>query len=567
MKQDLKFDVGLPLKTFDEFEQFYIDYHHEQSIRFKTWLLDKNADAIIITGQIGTGKTSFIKKHLLESSILPIVQLKIDKIFKLSSGSLYGILLGQLMQFALKNKIEISQYGFDAIYKKFNLTLESFVNLLTIKTFNIEKLIQQDELFEWINSNFEIIKGVINEFCKNIETKILQKIFITVEGIDKYELNSPEYKLICFFLSFLSKYKTMYETNIVHTLSENEWNRGVTKIMITNTNERVIQEILEKRAYKYKNIISKIVHLSGGNPRQAIRLFIEFEFAKNDLEKNDSNAIEYAVNQLRKSMFVFENANWQLLNTINKDNYITQGTLIYEEVKGKSIFRNIILLKGEADESGNIPAVVNPLFMNALREHYSSPSKDEYSIEESEYKFNLTQALQYLAIFFFDKNANEIIIIAFDNIETAKIINSFLIGSAGSYREIEFTENNLTENNFNILFETDSIEKGKCNSVFFDFELDIDKIRKMDRMRENLIDKNMIWWINQSYLENYLNKWTHLRQFIKILDLKENILKYLKIRTIENDLDNLEFLNYSEPQKEKIKEKLFFVMQSIENNE
>ena len=89
----------------------------------------------------------------------------------------------------------------------------------------------------------------------------------------------------------------------------------------------------------------------------------------------------------------------------------------------------------------------------------------------------------------------------------------------------------------------------------------------MDRMRENLIDKNMIWWINQSYLENYLNKWTHLRQFIKILDLKENILKYLKIRTIENDLDNLEFLNYSEPQKEKIKEKLFFVMQSIENNE
>ncbi len=565
----INFDIGLPLKTEHEFKNLFVDYNDELSTRFKVWLQNKNADAIVIGGQIGTGKSTFINKIITETKIIPQIKLELDKFSHRTTGSFFGYFLGKLIKYAINIDIDINKYGFSVAFQNQFTTIDNFIDLLVSKSVNIKHLKEQKELFYWFSENQDIIENVILDICKQIEKKENRKLFIFAEGVDKYNPLSADFKLLNVFLNFISKYKTIFEVNIVHTLQNYTWNNRISKIILTNTEHENIYKILEKRIGEYKDIIPKIIDFSGGNPRQAIRLFVEYEFAKFDLEKSDKKALEFAVNQTRKSMFIFENIHWQLLKTVNKENSINEGTLINEEKNGNSVYRNIILLQRES-ETGKIPAIINPLFIEEFRKYdnyYDIEQKDEFSIEKADFQFKLTEALQYLAILFFNKTAKEIVIISYDDIKIAKITNDYLIGRAGSYREIDFKETNLIKNNFSELFIDADLTKDEINSVFFNFELDNEEITLLDKTRDKLIEKDMLWWIRKEKLINYLNKWTQLRQFVKILDLKDNILRYIKRKDIEQDLDNLDFLDYTEEQKNKIKQKLETIINYLDENE
>ena len=355
-KHGINFDIGLPLTKQEEFDNLFVDYNDELSTRFKVWLQNKNADAVVIGGQIGTGKSTFINKIITETKIIPQIKLELDKFTHKTTGSFFGYFLGKLIKYATNIDINIKEYGFSVAFQNHFTTIDNFIDLLISKSVNIKHLKEQKELFSWFSENQDIIEKVILDICKQIEKTENRKLFILAEGVDKYNPLSAGFQLLNVFLNFISKYKTIFEVNIVHTLQVYDWNNEVSKIILTNTKQENIYKILEKRIGEYKDIIPKTIHFSGGNPRQAIRLFVEYEFAKFDLEKSDKKALEFAVNQTRKSMFLFKDIHWQLLKTVNKDKFINEGTLINEEKKGNSVYRNIILLQGEG-KSGKIPAI------------------------------------------------------------------------------------------------------------------------------------------------------------------------------------------------------------------
>ncbi|NIM11227.1 MAG: hypothetical protein GTO45_04475 [Candidatus Aminicenantes bacterium] len=65
----INFDLGVPLQSSEEFELLYVELYSEEKQRLINWIEDRNEGPMIVAGQIGTGKTTFIKKAFQEASI------------------------------------------------------------------------------------------------------------------------------------------------------------------------------------------------------------------------------------------------------------------------------------------------------------------------------------------------------------------------------------------------------------------------------------------------------------------------------------------------------------------
>ena len=83
----INFDIGLPLIKQDELDLLYIDWLPEQTEKLNLWMRDITANPIIVTGQIGCGKTTFIQKAIYATKTKPDLTINLDKITTISKGS------------------------------------------------------------------------------------------------------------------------------------------------------------------------------------------------------------------------------------------------------------------------------------------------------------------------------------------------------------------------------------------------------------------------------------------------------------------------------------------------
>ncbi len=97
-------------------------------------------------------------------------------------------------------------------------------------------------------------------------------------------------------------------------------------------------------------------------------------------------------------------------------------------------------------------------------------------------------------------------------------------------------------------------------SCFFVDSLSQNNINILEINRNRLIEKNMIWWISKKDINNYIKEWQHLRQFMHFFDLDKDILSNVQAEDIEEDINDLELLDYSEEDAKKIKERLVRVL-------
>ncbi|MEA3451614.1 MAG: hypothetical protein U9Q83_06885, partial [Bacteroidota bacterium] len=142
----INFDIGLPLKTQQEFNILYVDYLQEEKIRFSEWIADENSSSFVISGQIGTGKSTFINQNRINADIY----LQLDKLFPKTKGSFFGLFLGKLIKLSIQNKIDLSVYNFKSLYNKNIHDISSFAELLISDTVNLSLLKEQAKLFDKI---------------------------------------------------------------------------------------------------------------------------------------------------------------------------------------------------------------------------------------------------------------------------------------------------------------------------------------------------------------------------------------------------------------------------------
>jgi hypothetical protein len=280
---------------------------------------------------------------------------------------------------------------------------------------------------------------------------------------------------------------------------------------------------------------------------------------------------------------------------VNKDQYLASGIFrdigTREDVKS-AVYRNWIIIKDEQDENLRWPAAVNPLLLPALQTFKEIPESPETrmlreyaeanqispfgleidisALDKDKFfdiiadssnmsTLNIMKIFDSLASYFLNTERMDKIIIAYDNIELAKLANDFIIGRAGTYRpgnfkDIEFDQ--VPHYRLDIFFKEHEKEDIDGYSVFFIKKITKNELIELEQRRDAFIDRRMIWWVPYNDLMEYLKYWNQLRQFFKIYRLENDVLSSISAEEIGEDIEDIETINFIEYNIEQVKKRL-----------
>jgi hypothetical protein len=245
-------DQGIPFSTKDEFEKFFVPAHPVLSDKLQEWF-QNGVKPILVSGQIGSGKTTLINKAVIENQDLGIIQFHLDyEVTDKSTGGFLWYILKKIASYAMEKSFPLSSYIF-------------LNDLEEITDFSWEKLIEIDNLkFQTLsyNNQFEYFINLFQEkefyIVKNIQIILndlnlhqKNKLILIFFGIDKYDILSSEYYNLKRLIEAFQNFKLLIELNAAHFF-DNRWNTWE-KLFIGSFSDEFIQRILLKRLGVYSN--------------------------------------------------------------------------------------------------------------------------------------------------------------------------------------------------------------------------------------------------------------------------------------------------------------------------
>jgi hypothetical protein len=582
----MRIDIGLPLLEKLEIDQFYVDSNSQQFIRYKEWLESSRSQPMMITGQIGSGKTTFIHYGCLTTSIKPDIQIKFDtEPVDYTISAFTALVFAKTLRWFTNDwKADLSTLLMPEIIELFpNVSASNFTELLAKKWISSkEERAKQKGLFNVIKANLDFVHDQIDDLLNKVDYNFKKDVLVFAEGIDKFQPNSPEYFELEPVLEILKRHKTLFETNLVHYFTPSKiWGKDIQKVIIPAVSELHIIDCLKKRLGQfyivYKNMMQTVAELSGGNYRQALRLLAEYEFASTNLKKSKDDAINYSINHTIDNLLSFSSVRSDLetLNVINRDQFITSGVA---QKNTDLIFNNNIFILSELSDL-QWKCIINPLLQENLKN--SNPSDSNLDPINSwvsttgttitglsNSSFDKAQLSEYLSGFkttqlsisetftalssLFLSDSNEIVVVLYENKEVAEVANDYFLGNVGNVTDLKFSKTIQLKKIENIL----SLKGSFDVSTLFLESYDKRFLRSLDHLRDYLITKNMLWWVKQSEILKCLEQWPQLRQFLKIYSLDESIRAFITIDEIKEDLSALKEMGYTEKTYTPFKTKL-----------
>ena len=104
----INLDGGVPLASESDFEQLYVECSHETVEILTSWIKEGDSP-LLLGGQIGSGKSTLIKKAFRDSSQEPEISLHFDReSINLDAGDFWAITLAGFIDAALKEGIDLS---------------------------------------------------------------------------------------------------------------------------------------------------------------------------------------------------------------------------------------------------------------------------------------------------------------------------------------------------------------------------------------------------------------------------------------------------------------------------
>jgi len=591
-KRGMTIDLGYPLSEAD-MEDLFVDLFPELKYRFVEWLKDiTNVRPMMLAGQIGTGKTTLINQVFLESGIEPDLQLSFDKAdFDVSIGGFLGYVFFQTLKTLHNLKADVRKWE-DDLLKATGVSLNETIAAFFFKEVDAKASIMRNTLLNLFEDQEDDYKAKLAEMLETLSNTIGRPPLIFCEGIDKYPFSGGDIHLLSPTLSLLSKSmgKLLYELNLVYTIKlDLEWQRQDSFMAIlTSSDDTKIMELLLRRTGIYsvyrESIFPILAKLSGGNPRQAVRLQAEFEYAYEKLKKPKDEAISYACDRVRNDFLRSGIVGFSLehLKTVKRDGFFVPS----EE---PPLYWNWILATAEP-ALGKIPVKINPLLLSAVeslegltpedpeveklklwaQEHDTSPfglaipaeMKFEAFIDEMnksglmEPALSLEKIFNALASFFLSQRFIYLYLILYQDLEVARLASDYICGKALVLAEKWFADGIIDKNveSFNQFFEF--LEKHDGLSLFYDESLEPKDVVWCEIKRDQLIGKRIIFWAKKDKGISYLNMWPHLRQFIRVFELEKEIWRDISPEDIEEDLKLLEEATIPDENKKGVKEKL-----------
>lgn len=586
----INFDEGLPFESDWEFQKLYVPFHDNQIEEFINWLKNSSSP-ILIGGQIGSGKSTFINKVLKDCKISPDIIFHFDTEGEnLSEGDFLKILMVGVTNYALTNKIDLTfsklpqELTDNKIEKWDDLIKKLSMTELSLENFGFRKFFSQKLL-----DNLEYVIALLNKIVEKVENNINKELLFFASGIDKYWSLSAGFHSLQSSIDFLSKRKTIFEANALH-LFENKWSlKNAQKIFLGTFEKEKVIELLKKRKGIYANsrsdVLENISYFSGGNPRQALRLLVNYEFYKNK-KLTIEESLHFSIRKTIQDLFAYADApSNKLIGYIEKEKSLSATLLTLtgdKDTAQKALYDNWIFII-EKKEGNTWNAKVNPIvtlfFKNdfnpedqemLLLKKYAeneqmSPSGMNFQVINDDnwlakvkleltqasaenYKLNLTDTLDLLTSSLLSNSRQDRFIIAYRSNEIMKIFKAFAFSKVFSFDNptiIDYEFNNSET----LVFQLNKIlTQNKVSIYSFTFGKDFpdEQIIEVDKIRDSLIFNKILWWIPLEFLSRYLQKWTQLRQLFQIIILEDEIINVLSIQQIEEDIKFYEKVKVSD---------------------
>ena len=592
-KFGINVDEGLALVTPEDFELLYVEKDLDKKKHLSDWLNNKTTP-LYIGGQIGTGKTKFINSVFLKEKIRPDCVFHFDsRATNASPLDMWYILFTELMTIMLKSKIT------EAIPEDFLNLFSTYKDIDELRKRLVFNFIDADSIglrrkFLSLLDNYEAaLAAILKSSVEAFESKNQRPMILFASGLDKYDYDSVASFSLRDVLTVLKKHKTLFECNVYQLFAERSKKdfTGET-IVLTASSREFMEKLLQKRlgvySQTYTKAIKDIAHYSGGIPRQAIRL-LDYFLAYSKPERKDNEAISKpeskyneviskAVSRYNRDIFAFSpRPSVELLSNINRTQELVANLLLLpgdKDTANRAVLNNWIIL-GRHKMDSIWTARINPIVLHSLLDFAEESEEPEteflsnyadatgmsdYGLDipfnsedwkyylneqfEKDYPIHVEEILKIISSALLTRNRQDRIIILYKNKEIATAVRFYLQAKSNSYEHQTWKHFSIkavtTPSPFRYIIEV--LEQEQVNVFSFDYEqkLPDEDVKLLNLRRDYFLDKQLIWWIPKEDFKIYIKHWTQLRQLFQIVEIEDDLARFISDEEIQSDLEFME---------------------------
>lgn len=586
----INLDEGVPLSSSEDFALLFVDCFTEATTKLSTWIREGNTP-VLLAGQIGSGKSTLIAKALHDAGITPDVTLHFDQeTLNLDNGDFLGVTLSEFIGLALEKDIDLSAFNLptELLTDQPSPDWSTLREALTPRTFSMQAYALTNEVRKRIAENGAYVTEATIRIGKLVEAATGRPLFMFASGLDKFNMTSTAWLAVEEIVKTLSEFKTLFEVNAVHLFSTpgKPLSNIEGRILVSAASEEACVSILSMRLGIYaaasNHELKTIAKMSGGNPRQALRLLTHFEAARKDRSHSHFDHIAYAMKETRGDLFAFtEKPSPELIKVIKQNGKI--GTNLFllpgdKETARAGLYGNWFFLKSKDHEDSWVVAL-NPLVsvyfetaatpddpeIQALREYAEAQGMSAYGLGLSRYdvstskektsdqlvweflsagvefplQCNLSELLDIMSAALLSQDRPDRTIIAFKDKSITDAARAYLFAKANTYEYQRFEHTVIDASICTdplLVLEEFLSKETDIYSVEFVGNWDRKQLEILDKHRDTFVDKQMIWWIPLENLKSYLPHWTQLRQLFEVFVLDDELLGSIKLEEIEADL-------------------------------
>ena len=593
-------DEGLALQTPEELSLLYVDVRRDQISRLIEWYNSEEREALLLGGQIGVGKSTLLSALTVREGYKPDLLFAFDRETPaFSPGGFWGYILGRLVECALRDGVAIPDGFSPSDCPEFQTGDWSAVALfLTSSPKSVAENDRLSVVHSRIAEHAKLVEMQCTEILKALEEKSGRLLRIFCDGVDKFAPGTPDMQSLAPVLDLLAEFKTLFEVNVVHLFRDGwKWQR-VPRLYVSPFEDRGIVELLLKRLGVYeagrRDVLPAIARFSCGNPRQALRLLMTYDYARGEKRMLKEDAFGYACRRVRDDYLYlsFDALPQDILAAVDRDGFIRSGLVTGVgplTPAADAVYKNWLVLGTKPDDDDKWPARLNPLLKSARLVTDTLPDSPEMvaikkwadrhgvspygldfdasckssaevwseisSSSSSMDVLNIVELLDTVAAALFSVDRRDRVLIAYRDPSVMETARDYLIGKASEMGfspvvNIDLGSKSEGDRLAELFAALTDAEGHAIHSILLPHAPDKPFLRQLDGRRDVFVPYEMLWWVRMEDLHLCLQEWPQLRQLMSVYILEDELLGSLKPNDIQADLKYLALLDKDEPLRE-----------------
>jgi hypothetical protein len=589
-------DDGTALTSPEELERLFVDARPDSAEDLRRWLLDPDAEALIVAGQIGTGKTTLIA-NMLTVAGRGAIRVEFDQIpIDDSPGAFLAVLMASTISVATKLAVDLNGVGIEVEdFGEANIPdWQSFFSSIL----NAPSSLAQAESIRGVYGICGRQAGAVRKAWEcvldRIESKLGERAPIIAEGVDKFQTSRAGYVALADTLDFMSEHKVLFEANATHLFEAGRKWTERDKLFIGPMSYAALNEMFRKRmggyAPMHENAFPSILEYAGGNARQGLRLLNGYHYRRVQRHNGIDAALAMTMHRVAQDLLQlgFGAFPAELLAIMKRDGFAEAALFSDPPTRDEArivFYRNWAILDGEpTPNTTRWPLRINPLVSDAIawerctaepaelaaarkwaEDHSMSPMGlsassvgtddldwsevwDELaSSESSEDEMNIVGLLEEVASSLFSDFRQDRVVISYRDSTNLDVAVDFLVGKALSYGPFMLKRINASGGDGcdPIAAIQSTVVIGSSTDiycVFLDDAWTEAQLQSLDRMRDRFANCQMLWFVSHASLLPYLEQWPQLRQLMRFYVLEDDFLSALSAEEIRADLEMLQDL-------------------------